>query len=157
MVPMEYVTLDYWWNTNIILTRYKFSIDITSSTKITFMLRTYFLSILYTGVFPFILVNTFKFTEKIPSGNSSVSFISDTISFLKLDCCVVSLFPFMVNIDSTYATIFLSPLIYSISRPYASIISLHLNTLLVLKHLHLRFLWSVFFLNIWPSNIALNY
>ena len=73
-----------------------------------------------------------------------------------MDFCVVSWFPFKGILDSASTTIFFLPLIYSISGPYSSIISLHINNLLVLKSLQVRFLWSVYILNFWPSNISLN-
>ena len=43
MVPMQYTTLEYWRNKNIILTRYKVNIYINSSTKKTFLVRTLYI------------------------------------------------------------------------------------------------------------------
>ena len=73
------------------------------------------------------------------------------------DFCLVSWLPSKVNLDSASATIFLSSFIYSISVAYYSSISLHLNTLPVLKLLHAGFLWSLYILNTLPSHIVLNY
>ena len=85
-----------------------------------------------------------------------VSFIPDAISFLWVDSCVVYWFQLMVNIDDVCATIFLLPLIYYKYRPYSSSIGIHLNTLSVFWILHVRLLWSVYLLNLWPSNTVLN-
>ena len=59
--------------------------------------------------------------------------ISDTISFLEVDSCVVSELPFKGNIDSASATIFFSPCIYYISGPHSSSIGIHFNTISVLN------------------------
>ena len=63
----------------------------------------------------------------------------------------------MGNIAYDSANIFFSPLTYSISGPYYLNMSLHINTLLVFKLLHVMFSLSVYIINILPSNIVLNY
>ena len=45
MSPMQYTTLDYWRNKNIILTHYKVNIYINSSTKRNVLVRTLFIFI----------------------------------------------------------------------------------------------------------------
>ena len=74
-----------------------------------------------------------KLIEKLISGISLMKFISDTLSFVWVDLCVVSWFPLKGIFDSMYATLFLLPLMYSISGPYSLIISLRLNILSPLK------------------------
>ena len=85
-----------------------------------------------------------------------VSLISDAISFLWVDSCVVYWFPLIVNIYDVSATIFLLSLIYYKYGPYSSSISIHLNTLSVFWILHVRLLWSVYLLNLWPINTVLH-
>ena len=63
--------------------------------------------------------------------------------FLLVYFFVVSWLTFKGNLHSESATLFFSPLIYLISGPLSSSICLHINTLPVLKALHVRFLWSV--------------
>ena len=45
VVPIQYVTLEFWPNDNLILTLYKLKIVITTSIKITLMVRTIFIFI----------------------------------------------------------------------------------------------------------------
>ena len=49
MVPMYYVTLEFLQNYNLILTRYKFKINITTSMKRTLMVRTILLFSCYSA------------------------------------------------------------------------------------------------------------
>ena len=51
---------------------------------------------------------------------------------------------------------FLLPGVYSISGPHSSNISLHRNTLSVLKFLRVRFVWSVYIFNFWPNKTVQN-
>ena len=60
-----------------------------------------------------------------------VSLISDTVYFLFVDFYVLSWSPFKGNIDSASAIIFFSSLKYKTFLPYYSIISLHINTLMI--------------------------
>ena len=80
----------------------------------------------------------------MPSGSSLVLYSSD-IGYVKyVDSCVASLFPLLGNRYSASAAMFSLPGIYSISGPYLSNISLHRNTISVLKFLHVIILWSVY-------------
>ena len=81
---------------------------------------------------------------KVPSGSSLMSYIYDIVSVVYVDSCVVFGLPLIGSRDSVSETIFLLPGIYSISGLYSSSMSLHRNTLSVLKFLHVRFLWSVY-------------
>ena len=141
---------------NLILTRYKVKIYITTTMKINVLyIPSLYLSIRISPVCWYCLID-FKLIRKVPSGISSVSLISDTISCWYVDFCVVSWFPLKGNLYSVSATMSYSPLIYSISGPYYSIISIHINTLSVLKLLHVMFLLLVYILIFWPSDIVLN-
>ena len=133
MVTMYYVTLEFWRNSDPILTRYKANINITTSTEITLMVRTIFKFICYDRFCPLNILINFKIIGKVPSGICWVSLISDTISCWYVDLCVVSWLKFKGIIDSPYVTMFFSTLIYSISGPNSSSISLHINTISVLK------------------------
>ena len=59
MVPMYYVTLEFLRNNNIILTRYKFNINISTSNKITLMVRTIFIFSSYARLRPLIFWDKF--------------------------------------------------------------------------------------------------
>ena len=101
---------------------------------------------------------------KIPSGIHSILKSSDNsilkssyiVSILYLDSCVVSWFTLFGNFDSASTAMFSSPFIYLISGPYSSNISLHCNTLSVLKFLHVKFSWSVYIFNFLPNKIVRN-
>ena len=133
MVPMYYVTLEYWQNNNIILTPYKLKINITSSTKRTLMVRIIFIFSLYARFHPFIYLDQSYIYRK-----SNFRYFFNVIDFWhylllisKLPC---SLFiPIEGYHDSLYVIMFFSPMICSISGPYSSSICLNLNSLSVLS------------------------
>ena len=80
MVPMYYVTLDFWRNSNIILTCYKFKTNITTSAERTLLGRTIFIFSFYARFQPLIFLINFKLIGKVPSGIYLMSLISNTIS-----------------------------------------------------------------------------
>ena len=68
--------------------------------------------------------------------------------------CVVCWFPLLVNCESVYAAILISSGIYYISRIYSCNISINLNTLYVIKTLHIIFMWSIYMFNNLPKNVV---
>ena len=75
---------------------------------------------------------------------------------MQLDLCVDFGCLFDRNLDIASTTMFLAPGMYWISGPYSSIINLHRNTMLVLKNLYVKFLWSVYTLSCRPNRIVRN-
>ena len=154
---MQLLTLEYWRNTDLILTRYKFKVDITTYTKIALMVRTIFIFSYYDRFRTLIFWDQFKINKKI-----KFRYFIDVIYFwhnlLLISGLLCSLYITIWG-SPWYCTSYyiFSPLIYSISVPYYSSISSHLNNLSVLKILQIRFLWSVYILNLLPSIIILKY
>ena len=95
-----------------------------------------------------------NFIDTFPSHSSSMSIIYDIVSMMQLNSCIVFWFPLLGDCDSSYATIIFLPWIYSISESCSSIISLHIDTLSVLQIVRAIFLWSLYIINNWASNIG---
>ena len=73
------------------------------------------------------------------SDSPLMAYTSEIVSIMSFYSCIVFWFPSLYNYDSISANIFLLPWIYSISGPYTSSISLHINTIPTLELLQVRF------------------
>ena len=69
----------------------------------------------------------------MPSGSSLVSYISEIVSVVYVDSCILFLLTLIGIRDSASTAIILLPGIYSIYGMYSSSISLHRNTQSVLR------------------------